>query len=343
MNFTSDNTYGAAPEILAALQQAAAGTAPSYGADPLRARLAAQMNALFERDVAVYPVVSGTAANALALSTLCPPHGAILCHADAHIAVDECGAVELFTHGAKLVAIAGKNGKLTPEGIVGALAHFQKGFVHHPQPAVISLTQASESGTVYTLDEIVAISALARAHGLKLHVDGARFANALVRLGSTPAQATWKAGIDALSFGATKNGALCAEAVIFFDPADCRDFEYRRKKAGHLLSKMRFVSAQLSRYIEDGLWLTLARRANGLARRMAESLGAVRGTEIAYPVDANEIFVRLPDSIVARLRQEGAEFYDWGRPEQDRTLIRLVLSFATPEDDVARFLAIAQG
>jgi threonine aldolase len=343
MNFTSDNVHGAAPEILKALTEAAAGTATSYGDDPLTEKVRGVMTRIFEKDVAVYPVVTGTAANALALSTLCPQHGAILCHAEAHVAVDECGAAEFFTHGAKLVPIEGENGKLTPRAIEAALKHFQKGVVHHSQPAVISLTQASEFGTVYTLAEIAEIAALAKAHGLKLHMDGARFANALAHLEAAPAEMTWKLGVDALSFGATKNGALCAEAVVFFDLADVRDFEYRRKKSGHLLSKMRFVSAQLVSYLENDRWLVTAARANALAQRLAQGLAAVPGAEIACPVEANAIFVRLPDKTIARLRAKGVQFYDWRPSENGRTLARLVTSFATPDADIERFLEIARG
>jgi threonine aldolase len=343
MNFMSDNAYGAHPRILAALTAANADAVPSYGADPLTAELRRTLTRLFERDVAAFPVVTGTAANALALSTLCPPHGAILCHAQAHIVVDECGAPEFFTHGAKLVTIEGRNGKLTPDAIERALERFEKGIVHQVQPAAISITQATEAGTTYTLKEIAEIAALAKRHDLKLHMDGARFANALAHLGCSPAEATWRAGVDVLSFGATKNGALGAEAVVFFDPADVRDFEYRHKRAGHLLSKMRFVSAQLVSYLEDGLWLQSAERANGLAQRMAQGLAAAPGAEITHPVEANAIFVRLPDATTARLRGAGAHFYDWGPSEKGRTLARLVFSFATPENDVERFLDIAKG
>ena len=342
MNFTSDNTYGATPEILAAVTAAAAGAVPSYGDDPLTGELGATMSQLFAREVAAYPVITGTAANALALSTLCPPHGAILCHAEAHSAVDECGAPEFYSHGAKLVTIEGVGGKLTPDAIEAALKHFQVGVVHHAQPAVVSITQATEFGTVYTPNEVSEIAAVAKKHRLKLHMDGARFANALVRLGRSPADATWKLGVDALSFGATKNGALCAEAVVFFDKADVRDFEYRRKKGGHLLSKMRFVSAQLTAYVEDDRWLKTAARANALTERMAQSLARVEGAEIAYPVEANAIFAYLPDAVVKRLRKGGARFYDWRPSANGRTLVRLVLSFATPDEDVDRFLDIAR-
>jgi threonine aldolase len=342
MNFVSDNAYGAAPEILSCLAAANEGAVASYGGDPFTDGLKPKMAKLFERDVAVFPVITGTAANVLALSTLCPQHGAILCHAAAHIMVDECGGAEFYTHGAKLVPIEGEHGKLTPLAIERALRHFLKGDPHSAQPWVISLTQATESGTVYSLKEIGDVASLARAHGLKLHMDGARFANALAHLGCSPAEATWKLGVDALSFGATKNGALGAEAVIFFDPADARDFEYRRMKGGHLLSKMRFVSAQLLAYIEDGRWLAWAARSNGLAKRLAQGLAAIPGAEIAHPVDANAIFVRLPDETIKKFRAKGVHFYDWGASENGRTLARFVTSFLTPDADLERFLDLAR-
>ena len=342
MNFASDNAYGADSEILKALAAANAGAVASYGDDPLTAQLKVSVAKVFERDVAVFPVMTGTAANALALSTLCPQHGAIICHDHAHIAVDECGAVEFYTHGAKLVLIEGKHGKLTPQAIERALKAFRKGDVHSAQPSVISLTQATESGTVYTCQEIAEIAALAKAHGMTLHMDGARFANALAHLGVSPAEMSWKAGVDVLSFGATKNGALGAEAVVFFNPDDVRDFEYRRKKAGHLVSKMRFVSAQLVSYLEDGRWLASAARANALAKRLAQGLAGVAHADIAHPVEANAVFVHLLDKTIAHLRAGGARFLDWAPPENGRTLIRLVTSFATPDADIERFLDIAR-
>lgn len=341
MIFLSDNSYGAWPEIIAALGKAAEGAATSYGDDPLTATVQARLSEIFERPVVAHPVISGTAANALALATLCPPHGAVFCHAESHIAVDECGAPEFFTHGAKLVQIEGEDAKLTPSAVEKALAHFLKGFVHHVQPAVLSLTQSTELGTVYTPGEIAALSAMARAHGMKVHMDGARFANAMAHLGVAPADITWRAGVDALSFGATKNGALGAEAVIFFDTADVKDFEYRRKKAGHLLSKMRFVSAQLDAYLQDGKWLAHAATANTLARRLADGLAGAKDARIVHPVEANAVFVSLPDATVQRLRDQGARFYDWGPPANGRTLIRLVTSFATPAEAVERFIALA--
>lgn len=342
MNFASDNHYGASGEILSALT--AIGTAPdaAYGDDAITARVRAKLCDIFERDVAVYPVINGTTANSLSLATLVPPHGAILCHAEAHIHVDECGAPEFFTHGAKLLPIEGRDGKLTPLGIADMLKRFPKGFVHHNQPMAVSLTQATELGTVYTPAEIAAIGDVARTNDMKVHMDGARFANALVGLGCTPAEMTWKSGVDVLSFGATKNGALAAEAVIFFDPADARDFEYRRKKSGHLLSKMRFVSAQLEAYLANDHWLANARRANGLAQRLAQGLAQAGGIEIAHPVSANAVFASMSAAKAKALRDAGAKFYDWGAPKDGRVLARLMLSFATPEDAVAKLIEAAR-
>jgi threonine aldolase len=342
MNFASDNHYGAAPEIFAALSAIGQAPAPAYGDDPITARVREKLNGVFERTVAAYPVINGTTANALALATLVPPHGAILCHEEAHIAVDECGAPEFFTHGAKLVPIAGEHGKLTPDAIEATLKRFHKGSVHHAQPMAVSLTQATELGTVYTPAEMQAICAVAHAHGMKVHMDGARFANALVGLGCTAAQMTWKSGVDALSFGATKNGALAAEAVVFFDPAEARDFAYRRKKSGHLLSKMRFVSAQLDAYLDGDLWLRHARRANGLAQRLAQGLAQVPGVSVAHPVSANAVFARMPAATAKRLRDAGAIFYDWGVAADGQVLARLMASFATPEADVAKLIEAAQ-
>ncbi len=343
MDFVSDNAYGAAPEVIAAIAAAnSGGSARAYGDDGLTAALQAKMARVFDHDVAVFPVLTGTAANALALATLTPPHGAIFCHEAAHIAVDECGAPEFFTHGARLVTLPGGDAKLTPDRLEEVIGHFQKGVVHHAQPSVISLSQSTELGTCYRPEEIAAIAAVARRHGMKVHMDGARFANALAGLGCTPAAASWQAGVDVLSFGATKNGALGAEAVVFFDPADARDFAYRRKKSGHLISKMRFVSAQFLACLEDDRWLAWAAYANGLARSLADGLRDIPGTEIAHPVEANAVFVRLPDQTIVGLQASGANFYEWGRSSDGRTLVRLVVSFATPESDVVRLIELVR-
>ena len=339
MNFVSDNAYGAAPQILSALAKATAGAVPSYGEDAITARVAERLGAIFEHEVQVFPVVTGTAANSLALATLCPPYGAVFCHQDSHIAVDECGAPEFFTGGAKLALLDGDGAKLTPQALQRARARFGGG-VHSPRPSVVSITQATELGTVYKAGEIESIADFAHKHGMALHMDGARFANALVSLGCTPAEMTWKAGVDALSFGATKNGALCAEAVIFFDKTRSEEFEYRRKKAGHLLSKMRFISAQLEAYLENDLWLANARRANALAKTLGDGLSAIPGITLANPVEANGVFAWMPKAMAAHLHSQGAAFYDWVT-EPDRVLARLIVSFATPEADVAEFLKIA--
>ncbi len=342
MNFSSDNAYGAAPEMLQAIHSANEGAAASYGEDALTERLQTEMARVFDRPVAVFPVITGTAANALALATIVPGHGAVFCHAGAHIATDECGAPEFFTHGAKLVTLDGRDGKLAPQSLEAALRHFRSGFVHHAQPAAVSITQANEAGSCYMPEEIRAVASVARRNGMKLHMDGARLANALAHLGCTPAQATWRAGVNVLSFGATKNGALGAEAVIFFEPEEARDFEYRRKKSGHLLSKMRFVSAQLVCALEHDRWLGWAARANTLARVLARELATIPDIEIARPVEANLVFATLPVAVAARLRDRGVRFLDWAPPGAGRTLVRFVTSCATPERDIERLIAAAR-
>lgn len=339
MNFASDNAYGAAPEMLEALRSANDGAVPSYGEDLVTVQLRTVLEKVFEHGVAVFPVITGTAANALAISTLVPPHGVIFCHRDAHIATDECGAPELFTQGARLATLDGAHGKIAPETIEEAVRNIAVGSVHHSQPAAISITQVSEMGTCYRPDEIRAIASITHRHGMKLHMDGARLANALAFLGSTPAEATWKAGVDVLSLGMTKIGALGAEAVVFFEPEGVRDFEFRRKRFGHLISKMRFVAAQLHCGIENDRWLEWARAANARARVLAGRLDGISGVEIVHPVEANLVFASMPEPVVQRLREAGATFYDWGPPCGGRMLVRFVTSFATPEKDIARLVA----
>ncbi len=339
MNFTSDNAYGAAPEILAALRDANSATAAPYGEDEITARLGQRFGDLFERDVAVFPVFTGTAANGLALATISPPYGAIFCHEQSHIAVDECAGPEFFSGGAKLVPLRGQHGKIAVPVVEEALTHYRGG-VHSAKPAAISLAQATERGTVYGPDEIAALSEVARREGMALHVDGARFANAVAYLDCTPAEITWKAGVDVLSFGATKNGAFCAEAVVFFDPERVRDFEYRRKRAGHLASKMRFLSVQLERYLRDDLWLKQARVANGLAQRLERGLAGLPGIELAHPVEANEVFAGVPAPLAEKLRSSGISFYEWEAPRKGRTLLRFVVSCFTPEEDVSRLICL---
>jgi len=338
MNFTSDNAYGAAPEILEAIAQANAGTVDSYGEDKITAALQRRFSELFERDVVAYPVLTGTAANGLALATLSPPYGAILCHEESHIAVDECGAPEFFSGGSRLVSLKGSHGKITPEAITSVLPLYRRG-VHSPKPSVISFTQETERVTVYRPGEIAALAEIGRSEGMRLHMDGARFANAVASLGCTPAETTWKVGVDVLSFGASKNGALCAEAVIFFDRAMAGDFEYRRKQAGHLLSKMRFLSAQLLAYLDQERWLHWARRSNALARVLSERLAAVPYAQVTVPVEANEIFLALSNEKARVLRAAGVQFYDWEMTDE-RTVGRFVLSCLTPEEDVTKLLQL---
>jgi threonine aldolase len=340
MNFSSDNVAGISPEILAGMAAANSGRQPSYGEDPLTARVERRLAEIFEHDVTVFPVATGTAANALALATLVPPWGAVYCHAEAHVVVDECGAPEFYAGGARMAGIAAPHGKI---GIaeLAPLLPGGKGVVHHMQPAAISLTQATEAGTVYRPDEIVAIGELARRHGLGFHIDGARFANALVHLGCAPADITWRAGVDVLSFGATKNGAAAAEAVIFFDSAKAGDFAFRRKRGGHLFSKMRFLSAQLDAYLADDLWLRNARHANAMAARLAAGLAQLPAMRLRHPVEANEIFVEMPNSVIEALFARGFHFYRWDGPTGN--CVRLVTAFDTASADVDAFVATARG
>ncbi|HXZ01354.1 MAG TPA: beta-eliminating lyase-related protein [Stellaceae bacterium] len=338
MNFRSDNVAGIAPEILAAIAAANLGTAPSYGDDAVTRRLAAAVAALFEHEVAVFPVATGTAANALALATLTPVWGAIYCHEASHVQTDECGAPEFFAGGAKLLPLAGADAKLTPAAVEAALT--ERGVVHHVQPAAISISEATEAGTLYRPAEIAALGALARRHGLALHMDGARFANAVAALGCSPAELTWRAGVDVLSLGATKNGALAAEAVVFFDPAKAEGFAYRRKRGGHLFSKMRFLSAQLEAYLADGLWLRQAAHANRMAALLAAGLAALAGARLRHPVEANEVFVELPERAIAALGAAGFGFYRWGGAGS--SCLRLVTAFDTRQADVEAFIATAR-
>ena len=332
MRFMSDNTATVCPEILAALAEANRGLAVAYGDDPWTQRLDEVLGAFFGVEVRAFPVCTGTAANALALATLTPPYGAIFAHHEAHIACDECGAPGFFSGGAQLALLDGEQGKLSAATLAQAIeAHPVS--VHNVQPAAVSVSQASELGGAYRPEEITALCNVAHAHGLKVHMDGARFANAVRFLGCHPGDVTWRAGVDVLSFGATKNGALAAEAVVFFDRSLVRDFELRRKRAGHLLSKSRFVSAQLLAYLETGLWRTNAEFANRLARKIGEAAGA----RLLHPVEANEVFVRLGDAGKEALRSAGFEFYDWGAPASGEA--RLVASWDQSERDVEALCA----
>ncbi len=341
MSFASDNWAGAAPEILDAIHRANDGAVPGYGGDELTKKVEAKFAEIFERNCAVYFVATGGGANGLALSVMTPPYGMILCHEESHVQMDECAGPEFFTGGAKLLPIAGRNGKLTPEVIRKTL----KGFPHRPPhgaPAsVLSLTQGTECGTTYSVEELTAVCDAAREAGLSVHMDGARFANAVASLDVSPAEATWKAGVDVLCFGGTKNGCIAAEAVVFFDRHRAMDFEFMRKRAGHLWSKMRFIAAQFDAYLENDLWLKLASHANHMAQRLAAGLKGIPGVTLMYPADINEIFVVFPDGVAEKLRAGGDVFYPWVTPGDpaDGKGHRLICSFRTTEAEVDGFLA----
>ena len=333
MNFASDNTAGAHPRVLEAIMAANTGVTGSYGADPWSAKLDEMLADWFGCSVFAFPVATGGAANALALSQMAPPWSAIFCHREGHINVDECGAPEFYTSGAKLVCMDGHAAKITPETLrIAALDH-PAGVVHCIQPGAVSITQSTECGAVYTPDEVAEISATARALGMPLHMDGARFANALAHLGCAPADITWKAGVEALSLGFTKNGAIAAEAVVFFDETRAVDFMYRRKRGGHLFSKMRFFAAQFVAMLDSDLWLELATTANGAASALARAFASA-GYLPEFPVQANEVFVRLPRAVAADLKAAGAHFYPWGPEVGAAPLYRFVCSFATDQDEV---------
>ena len=329
MNFCSDNATGVSPEIMAAIAAANCGAVMSYGDDEYTQRLQVKFSDLFETSVTVFPVATGSAANALAIAVMTPPYGAVYCHAESHINMDECGAPEFFTGGAKLVTVTGNHAKIEAETLGKMLDRAGAGVVHHVQPAAVSITQATEAGTVYNPAEISHISEVVRAHNLHLHMDGARFANAVVSLGCSPAEVTWRAGVDILSFGATKNGAMGAEAVVFFNRELANTFPFYRKRSGHLFSKMRFLSAQLEAYITDDLWLKNAAHANNMAAQLAQGLAGVEGSKFCHRVEANEIFIQLPESVITAVLAESFLFYRW-----DEYTVRLVTAFNTREADV---------
>ncbi|MGL4239415.1 threonine aldolase family protein [Tabrizicola sp.] len=336
MRFASDNTSGAAPEVMAALMRANEGYDRSYGADTAMDRVTALVRDLFEApEAVVHLVATGTAANALAIATHCPPWGAVFCHTHAHIAEDECNAPEFYS-GAKLVLVPGDHGKMTPGSLTAALATTGEGGVHGVQRGMLSLTNVTEAGTVYSASDIATLTALAKAQHLPCHLDGARFANALVATNASPAQMTWQAGIDILSLGGTKNGCLGVEAVVLFDPAKAWEFELRRKRGGHLFSKHRYLSAQMEAYLTDGLWLRLATHANAMGQRLAAGLRAKGATVPDAP--ANMLFPEWSPGTHDRLEAAGAHFYRLNAPE-GRERARLVTSWSTTAEDVDRFLA----
>jgi threonine aldolase len=344
MYFASDNTAGVAPEILEALAKANTGYALGYGNDEWTRRVEARFAEVFEKEGGVCLVPTGTVANALALAHLTPPWGAVLCHEGSHVATDECGAPEFFGGGSKLIGLTGEGGKISASTLRAAIEGGAWGGPHHVTPAVLSLSQATENGTIYRVAEIRELADIAHARGLAVHVDGARFGNALARMNVSPAEATWKAGVDVLSFGATKGGAMGAEAIIFFDSRKGADMQSRRKRGGALASKHRFVAAQIEAYLADDLWLRLCRHANDMADVLSAGLTAA-GCKPVWPVEANEIFAPIPVQADKRLKAAGAMYYPWPAADTgaDRLLVRLVTSFQTTRDDVDKFLSILRG
>jgi len=333
VKFASDNVAGACPEVLEALLKANEGDSAPYGNDDYSKSLQKKFSEIFEKEVIVYPIASGTAANALALATMTPVFGNIYCHKLAHINTDECGAPEFYTGGAKLIPLVGVDGKITPGELEQNISGV--GIVHHTQPSSVSITQVCETGEVYELDEIKEITKVAHNHNLNMHMDGARFANALVSLNCTPAEMTWKSGIDVLSFGATKNGCIAAEAIIFFKPELVGNLSFLMKRAGHLLSKMRFVSAQLEAYISNNVWLDNAKNANEMGKKLSEGLIKHNSIKLAYPTQANEVFAKFPREVIEHLNSEG---YKMNEDELDGQAARLVAAWNTKISDVESFL-----
>lgn len=334
-NLRSDNVATVSPEILRAIEMANRGPADSYGDDGYSADLNRRFSELFEAEVTVFPVSTGTAANALALTACTRPYGAVFCHQEAHIHTAEAAATEAFTGGAKLIALPGESFRLGARDLARAVASAGRGVRNKAQPDVVSVTQASEYGTVYRLDEIAAIGAVAREADLYVHMDGARFANALVTLGCSPAEMTWRAGVDILSFGATKNGAMSADAIVVFDRALVEPLSFHLRRAGQTWSKMRFAAAQLLAYVEDDLFLRLASRANALATRLATGLARLPGVMQVAPVEANLVFLSLPNTAIERLAATGLRF---GRRGED--VIRFVTRFDAAPAEVDEVVAM---
>lgn len=349
MFFASDNTGPVHPKILDAVIRANDGYAMPYGADDLNTQVAARIREVFEApDAAVYLVATGTAANVLSLATLSQPFETIFCTPEAHIHEDECNGPEFYTGGAKLTLVPGENAKMTPDTLRTAIAGEETRGVHGPARGPISITNVTERGTVYSVAEIEALTRVARDYGLATHLDGARFANAIVATGSTPAEMTWKAGIDVVSFGGTKNGCMGVEAVIFFDPKHAWEFELRRKRGAHLFSKHRFLSAQMLAYLEDGLWLDLAAHANAANARLARGLKQVNGTSYMFQPEANISFARWSRKGHKRLHDAGAAYYVWnddliGDDPDEALEARLVAGWSTTNEDVDHFVDLIRG
>ncbi len=348
MNFASDNAGPVHPKVMEALARANEGYAMPYGADPWMEGVREKLRLAFEApDAAVYLVATGTAANALLLATLAKPWQTVFCARVAHVHEDECAAPEFFTGGAKLTLVDVTDGKMTPGGLRLAVSGEETRGVHGPQRGPVTITQATEKGTVHSLAELRALTAVAKDFGLPVHMDGARFANALAALGCTPAEMTWKAGVDAVSFGGTKNGLMGVEAAIIFDPALAWEFELRRKRGAHLFSKHRYLSAQMSAYLEDDLWLDLARQANTACARLVRGLRQRPDVAFCFEPEANIVFADWPRATHRRLHEAGARYYLWSGgldgADEERLTARLVTDWSASEASVDRFLALMAG
>jgi len=340
MDFSSDTAAPAHPAAIEALASANRGPAPSYGADGVSRSVTNTLRDLFETDLEAWITASGTAANALALSLICPPTGAILCHDMAHIAVAERGAPEFYTGGGKLQLLPGPAGKIDMDALDAALARRDPAFVHETPAEVLSLTNLTESGTAYTRDEIATRAERAHAHGLAVHLDGARFANALVSQKANPADVSWRAGVDVLTLGLTKTGAMGCEIIILFGEMRARfdELTARAKRSGQMPPKMRYLAAQASALLDQALWLDLAARANAMAARFGRIITATPGATLCHAVDGNEVFAELPEAAAARLREAGAAFYSW--PDGSH---RFVCSWATTDAELDAFGAVLAG
>ena len=324
------------PEILRAIELANHDSAASYGEDERTSQLNRQFSAVFEKEVTVYPVMTGTVANCISLAQITPPYGAIVCEQNAHINVDECGAPEFFT-GGKLIGLPGQDGKITPDSLRQFLESAHPHEYHNSKVTGLSLTQATECGTVYRPEELSVLTSIAREYGVYTHLDGARFANALVHLECSPAELTWESGVDIMSFGSSKNGTMNAEAIISFNPDCSTELKRRCKRAGQIASKMRFVSCQLAAYLEDDRWLAWARKSNELAQKLVGALNEVASVDVVFPVETNMLIVRMQDDLASHLREHGAKFYEWN---SGKDCYRLVLSNLNHESDIEVFRSL---
>lgn len=350
MNFASDNTSAAAPEIMAAIAAANEGSAMPYGNDPAMDEVRARVRETFEAPgAAVFLVATGTAANALSLALLTDPWGAVFCHRNAHVEEDECGAPEFYTGGSKLVLVEGAHAKMTPDTLRDAIATTGRSGVHNVQRGAVTITNATENGTVYSAAETAALCEVAKDFGLPVHLDGARFANAVAATGASPADLTWRAGVDVVSFGGTKNGCMGVEAVVIFDPARAWEFELRRKRGGHLFSKHRYLSVQMAAYLRDGLWLGLAHRANAAAARLSTGILSIPGAGLVHPTEANTVFAHFPRAAHRRAFDGGAAYYLWpfdqplDGPGEEHLSCRMVASWSTTGAEVDGLLALIRG